>query len=97
MRSKFKVKVIYTVKDGSKVLPRFKLNLSLPFPPSNDIIISRASSVIIPLGPFEKIIYDYETGIFICHLTWTPIKELNGEEWRQLFWNLESEGWEQID
>lgn len=93
---KYKVVFVHTVNDG-KLNPRFKLVLRLPFIPSKDIKISRKDSVIIPLHPINKVIYNYEAGNFVCHLSYTPVHILDSIEWDQLYKNFKDEGWERID
>lgn len=92
----YKIKFIFEFTNFDAKQPRFKKEIKLPFPPYKGLEIHSRNSTIVNLYPVQKMIYDLDEGIFICYLSWTPVKEMTGSDWQQLFKNLEMEGWVQI-
>jgi hypothetical protein len=99
MSTKYKVKVIFEIKDGKKSA-RFRTDLKLPFVPTKETVVTRKDAVAIPLGPFEKVTYNYDDKYFVCWIPpWSPDEDSKNKDGdvRQVIENLLTEGWTRID
>ena len=98
MSKNYYTKIIFEIKDGEKSA-RFRTELKLPFVPTKETAIRRKDSVAIPLGPFEKVVYDHDDNQFVCWIKpWVPTEGENKDrDIKQAIHNLLEEGWTRID
>lgn len=97
---KYPIKIIFEIKDAEEsISARFRTELKIPFPPTNETVIRRKGSVAIPLGPFEQVVYDYDDKQFVCRMKSYVLTEGENKnrDIKQVIKNLLVEGWTRID